>query len=339
VDLDGDNHLDIISGSWPGELFFFKRNADGSFAAPVKLKDKDGKTINIGGGVRRSSENMVLIAGDATYEKNDDGDTVVIYEGERIPVPEGESVGITGTASAVHAADFNGDGTLDLLVGDIGGNVYLIVNEGTKAKPVFAKEQQLNAGGKPLRVNGDAGPFVCDWDADGAIDLLVGDGEGAVWFFRNEGTSKIPELAARVQLVPPANVRFGADAAKEPRRGVRAKVCAIDWTGAGRLDLLVGDFATQKPDRPEPTPEQKANQEKAQEELQSVQRRYSALIQQLRGRQAVKDKQERKKIEEELREASETMQSLYKRVPRDYENHGWVWLFKRKPIEIEAASK
>jgi len=33
-------------------------------------------------------------------------------------------------------------------------------------------------------VNGDAGPFACDWEGDGAFDLLVGDGEGAVWFFR-----------------------------------------------------------------------------------------------------------------------------------------------------------
>ena len=29
---------------------------------------------------------------------------------------------------------------------------------------------------------------------------------------------------------------------------MRAKVCVADWNGDGRLDLLVGDFATQKPE-------------------------------------------------------------------------------------------
>jgi hypothetical protein len=27
------------------------------------------------------------------------------------------------------------------------------------------------------------------------------------------------------------------------------------------------------------------------------------------------------------------MQDLYKKIPQEYENHGWVWLFKRKPKE------
>ena len=56
----------------------------------------------------------ILIAGDAQFEKNDKGTTVIVYEGERIEVPEGKQAGITGTASAVHAADWDGDGELDL---------------------------------------------------------------------------------------------------------------------------------------------------------------------------------------------------------------------------------
>ena len=55
MDLDGDGHLDLLSGSWPGELFFFRGGPERTFAAPVKLKDKDGKTINIGGGIRRTT--------------------------------------------------------------------------------------------------------------------------------------------------------------------------------------------------------------------------------------------------------------------------------------------
>ena len=333
MDLDGDGQLDLISGSWPGEIYFFRGQGKGEFEAPVKLKDKNGKTINVGGGLRKDSGDMILVAGDARYEKTDKG-TVIIYEGERIEVPPDKQAGITGTASAVHAVDWDGDGRIDLLVGDIGGNVYLLPNEGTRQKYAFGKERQLSAGGKPLRVNGgDAGPFACDWDGDGKLDLLVGAGDGSVWFYRNISTTKVPELAAGVQLVPPGEAHFGDDAPKEPRRGIRAKVCAVDWNGDGRLDLLVGDFATLKANNPEPTPEQKAEHDKLRKEQESLQKRYGELIDKVHGPSRVKDKEERDKLDKEMTHTIQRMQEIYAKLPREVENHGWVWLFLRKPAE------
>ncbi len=137
MDLDGDGTLDVLSGSWPGELFFFKGQGKGKFDAPVKLKDKDGKTINVGGGVREQGE-MLLVAGDAKYEKDEKGGQVIVYEVKLIAVPEGKSAGIPGTASALHAFDWDGDGVLDLLVGDIAGNVHLLRNEGTTPAETIA---------------------------------------------------------------------------------------------------------------------------------------------------------------------------------------------------------
>jgi len=336
VDLDGDGIPDIISGSWPGEIFFFKGGPNHTFAPPVKLKDKNGKTINIGGGRQKDNGDMILIAGDATFEKNDKGRDVIVYEGEKIEIPEGKSGGITGTASAVHAVDWNGDGVLDLLVGDIRGRVWLVPNEGTKEKWAFGEARQLTAGGKPIMVGGDAGPFACDWDGDGKIDLLVGDGEGVVWFFRNIGTNKAPELAAGVKLVKAGEAHFDKDVPKEARRGIRAKVCAVDWTGSGRLDLLVGDFATQKPNRPEPSAKEKAEQDKARKELETIRTRWQELYEKLHGNKRVKDKAERAKLEKEMNEVRQKMSELYKKVPQEYEDHGWVWLFKRKPKEAKA---
>jgi hypothetical protein len=338
VDLDGDGKLDLISGSWPGELFFFKGKGKGDFEPPVKLKDKSGKTINVGGGLRKDGGNWFLVAGDARFETKDKK-TFIIYEGERIEVPEGKQAGITGTASAVHAVDWDGDGKLDLLVGDIGGNVYLLRNEGTREKYAFGKEKQLTAGGKPLRVDGDAGPFACDWDGDGKLDLLVGAGDGSVWFFRNVGTAKAPELAAGVRLVPPGSAKFGPDAPKTPQRGIRSKVCAVDWNGDGRLDLLVGDFTTQRPDRPEPTAKEKAEQDKLRKELESVQARYGELYQKLHGPSRVKAKEERDKLEVAFQGAIQRINEIRAKLPQEYENHGWVWLFLRKPAAAKAAAR
>jgi hypothetical protein len=336
VDLDGDGIPDLISGSWPGELFFFKGGPNHTFAAPVKLKDKNGKTINVGGG-RRDSGDMILVAGDARFEKTDKGQ-VIIYEDERIEIPAGKPAGITGTASAVHAVDWDGDGLIDLLVGEIGGRVYLLRNEGTRTAYAFGKAQPLEAGGKPLVVPGDAGPFAVDWDGDGLVDLLVGAGDGSVTFFRNVGTAQAPKLAAGVTLVPPGSAAFGADAPKEPRRGIRAKVCAVDWDGDGRLDLLVGDFATQQPDLPEPSPEQKAEQTKLRAEYARVQKEFHDLIDKIHGPNRVKGKAELEKVQKAYAEVNRRMNELREKLPPEYENHGWVWFFRRLPAPTAAAA-
>ncbi|MBW3543050.1 MAG: hypothetical protein KY476_22555 [Planctomycetes bacterium] len=55
-------------------------------------------------------------------------------------------------------------------------------------------------------------------------------------------------------------------------------------------DLLVGDFATQKPDRPEPTAEEKARHDKLRAELESVREQYSGLIRKVRGPSRLREK-------------------------------------------------
>jgi VCBS repeat protein len=338
VDLDGDGYPDLISGSWPGEIFFFRGGPDHTFAPPVKLKYKNGKTINVGGG-RRDSGDMILVAGDATFESAADGGSIIVYEGERIPIPKGKSGGITGTASAVHAFDWNGNGVLDLIVGDVSGNVWLVPNEGTKKEYAFGKEIHLQASGQDIRVAGDAGPFVADWDGDGKPDLIVGAGDGSVTFFRNIGTRTQPVLAAGETLVPPGTTEFGPGASKDARRGIRSKVCVVDWNGDGRLDLLVGDFATQKPDLPEPTAEQKAEHDKLRKEQEAVMNKYRELSTKTFGPNRVKDEAELKKLQSEMQEVMQKMTDIRKKLPADYENHGWVWLFLRKPAEARAGAR
>lgn len=326
MDINNDGYPDLLSGSWPGEIFLFKGGPDHSFAAPEMIKYKDGKIINIGGGIRENTfRGGILIAGNAKFETTSEG-TFVNYRGERLESTPDKPISVTGTASAAHATDWDGDGDYDLIIGSINGNVYLIPNEGTPESYAFGKERQLT------RVRSRAGPFTADWDGDGDLDLIVGADDGSVSLFRNIGDSNSPELDSAVQLVPPGERTSGRNAPKDVRRGTRSKICVTDWNNDGLLDLLVGDFTAQKPDLPEPTPEEKAEHDRLREELQKVQKDYRQFIDKLYGPSRLRDKEKIQQVQKEMKPIQERMIELRSKLPREYENHGWVWLFLRKKI-------
>jgi hypothetical protein len=330
VDIDNDGYVDLLSGSWPGEIFLFKGGPDYSFAAPEMIKNKDGKIINIGGGIReRGFDGGISIAGSAKFETTPEG-TFVNYRGKRLESTPDRPIGITGTASAAHAADWDGDGDYDLIIGNINGNVYLVPNEGTPESYAFGKERQLTS----VRSR-RAGTFTADWDGDGDLDLLVGAEDGSVSLYRNTGDCKSPELASPVQLVSPGEKTDKTtvrNAPKDVHRGRRSKICVTDWNGDGLLDLLVGDIVYQKPDLPEPTPQEKAEHEQARKELESVQKRYGELISKIHGPSRLRRQEQIDKVLKEMEPVRRRMTELRSKLPREYDRHGWVWLFLRKKI-------
>ncbi len=323
MDLNGDGYRDIISGSWPGELFLFEGIKDANFLPPVMIKDKNGKIINIGGGISDRREGGILIKGTADFETTDEG-TFVNYNGKRLESTAKRPIAISGTASVVSVADWDADGDYDLIVGDISGKVHLVTNKGTAKSYAFGKAKQLRS------VASRAGPTTADWDGDGDIDLLVGAADGSVSLFENVGSAKSPKLAAAVELIEPGHVSHGKDAPKEPRRGGRSKICAADWNGDGRLDLLVGDYASQRTDQSGLTDEDKARHEEIRKELEPIDKRYGELHQKLFGSDKVDSAEQRKALQDEFRGVGERVRKLRDQIPRESESHGWVWLFLRK---------
>jgi hypothetical protein len=138
----------------------------------------------------------------------------------------------------VSAADWDGDGDLDLVAGGspehpVVGEVFLIRNEGTPQGYKFAKPEPLAASDKLIEVpDRSAAPCVADWDVDGKLDLIIGCGDGSVRWYRNSGTRQTPKFDKFETLLPPPD---------QSERGKQARPCAVDWNEDGRLDLLVGD--------------------------------------------------------------------------------------------------
>src|SRR5262249_16855449 len=160
----------------------FRGLGGGKYAKGEILKDKDGKNLNAG----------------------------PPWKSER--KPEMDSL-----AASPWLVDFDGDGDLDLLVGNIAGYVVLLRNEGDRTHPPFVRVAHVQAGGSDLKVEGDAGPFTADWDGDGKWDLIVGAGDGSVTWFRNTGTNQAPVFASGVQLIGPSG-HDQIPAGEEPRR-------------------------------------------------------------------------------------------------------------------------
>jgi FG-GAP repeat len=149
-----------------------------------------------------------------------------------------------------------------------------------------------------------------------------------VMFYRNIGTAKEPKLDEGQVLIPPGHIEYDGDKIpKTATRGVRAKVCVVDYNGDGLPDLLVGDLSNQKPDKPDPTPEEKKKQADAKKEVEKLRGEYSQLVQKIIGPNRVKDKEESKKVNEQLTKVRERLFAAQKESGDEYETHGWVWLF------------
>ena len=133
-------------------------------------------------------------------------------------------------APAPWVCDYDNDGKRDLLVGSgADGYVYFYRNTNTDAAPILAPGVKLMVGSSPLTVTYRATPYVCDWDGDGLNDLLCGNGDGYVYFFKNIGTAQAPVYAAGTRIQA-----GGTDL----NLGIRSVVRAFDWDRDGVKDLV-----------------------------------------------------------------------------------------------------
>lgn len=150
--------------------------------------------------------------------------------------------------------DFEGDGDLDLIVGlgdwaDYGwdnafdaqgrwqrgplhGYVYLILNNGTAAKPQYAEPQKIQAGGNPIDVYGMPSPNPADFDGDGDLDILCGEFLDGFTYFQNTGTRQSPQYAEGRRVTN----------AEGPIRMDLEMILPVtlDWDKDGDVDLVVG---------------------------------------------------------------------------------------------------
>ncbi len=129
--------------------------------------------------------------------------------------------------------DWNNDGLHDLLVGNGDGHVHLFLNRHDNSDPILEGGSIIQAGGTEIDVGMRAAPIVNDWNEDGRKDLLIGNFEGTIHVYLNEGTNAEPDFATSYLLVAGGNVLD---------IGSRAAPRIFDWNDDGLKDILIGEL-------------------------------------------------------------------------------------------------
>jgi len=189
-DLDGDGDKDLFLGHSEGTIAYYENTGSNYFA----LMDTAWLEMEFG---YYSSPFFLDIDGDGDFD-------LFISSGNQ-PASLWENIGNPlspqyilaeeelrdNTGAIIDAffgtwADIDGDGNLDFFVGDWDyGNIYYYHNEGSgwnySLQLITTNLVGTGVGEWPT-------PCFCDLDSDGDFDLFIGNFNGNIWYYRNDGT-------------------------------------------------------------------------------------------------------------------------------------------------------
>ncbi|MBN2133151.1 MAG: VCBS repeat-containing protein [Sedimentisphaerales bacterium] len=148
------------------------------------------------------------------------------------------------------AVDWDGDGDVDLVVGEEDGRVSLLENTGRIADgaPQFLPQRQFRQQAKYVKFGALVTPVSCDWDGDGDEDLICGNTAGYIGFIENLDGGDPPRWAAPQYLTAGGEVlRIQAGYNGSIQGPCEAKwgyttLSVADWDHDGLSDLVVNSI-------------------------------------------------------------------------------------------------
>jgi hypothetical protein len=231
ADINGDGDFDLFIGNQEGKIVFYENDGNSTFPLWSKISD-DYASIDVGD---RSIPAFVDIDADLDLDLfiGEKGGNINFYRNDgtkQNPVwtqvtDNYDSIDV-GAGSAPYFVDIDDDGDFDLFLGEENVNVNFYRNIGTSTSPgwdsVTADYGSINAGRHSV-------PVFVDIDDDSDFDLFIGQEEGKIYFYRNDGNHWLP------------NWSFIAENYHFMDLGSYTKPALADIDDDGDLDLFVGE--------------------------------------------------------------------------------------------------
>ena len=228
VDLDNDGDLDAVVGQNDGLLVSFRNNGDGTFTSFGAANPFAGMDFGTN-------------ASPTFVDLDNDGDLDAVIgttSGELLSLANNGGVfsELVGSANPFNGidvgndanpvfADIDGDGDLDLVVGNDDGQVLTYRNDGGSYTALAGAANPFDG----VDVGGRATPDFADLDNDGDLDAVIGALDGQLRYFENNAGVFTERTGA-------ANPFDGVDV------GVTSSPSFFDVDNDGDLDVVVGEY-------------------------------------------------------------------------------------------------
>jgi len=167
-----------------------------------------------------------------TFQKVEDVNSPFIFYNNPL-----KNVKLEGQSIATFG-DIDNDGDLDVFIGEElpGGNatIYFSENIGDATTPVFGDTIS-----SPFGLSTDdilANPYLLDIDDDGDLDMFVGERNGQLNFFENQGTNQTPSFST------PSPNPFGLNL---PSDVSSVNAAFVDIDDDGDYDLFINSYYSQ----------------------------------------------------------------------------------------------
>ncbi|MCH2140418.1 MAG: VCBS repeat-containing protein, partial [Phycisphaerales bacterium] len=290
IDFNADGHDDIVTGSYPGDIYFFPGNSENGFDAPILQRNVDGGPVH-------------------AQMKH-----------------RGEYHDVHSVTAELH--DMDADQDLDMVIGSRLNGCFVIENIGNANEPKWAPrserletEDGKNIGGWEYGSN----VHFTDWDGDGRSDILVGSEDGGIFWHRNLGNENEPIFGDMKTLIPEQSLDQRFLMLETPMRpSSRVKVHVVDYDGDGMKDMLVGDFGSKWSRQRTLSAQEKIKRKQLEEKLDSL---YEESQE---GAEALSNNKEREAYFDEFSKKIDPVhEELNKYETHRDSSTGYVWYYRQ----------